>query len=236
MELSGERLIKAPRQKVWDALQDPATLKACIPGCETIEKISKTEMKATAAVKLGTNAARLNAKLLLSDLDPPNGYTISAAGQGDGADFTSGKARVTLTDEAGATRLGYTLTDEIIGESPGATARQYVDSFFTRFAAIVAPTPRPGPVLETAGAQLAADGVPPAPITPGLEDVPAAAPAVPHDPAAHVAHPAPFHPPPHEDHDHDPSNPHYFGLPVGVIIAGTVAAISVGITLLKFIG
>lgn len=241
MEMSGERLIAAPKQKVWDALNDPATLQTCIPGCETMEKISATEMNAAGAVKLGPmkmagGAARYNGKVLLSDLDPPNGYTISCKGEGG----EGGHAKVTLLDEAGATRLGYSIVAAFSGGLLGSglldsTAKQYVDTFFTRLAASVA-NPRPVPVLETAGAQLAADGKPPEPILPVLEDVPAAAATVPHDPAAHIAHPAPFHPPAHEDHDHDPSNPHYFGLPIGVIIAGTIAAISVGITLLKFIG
>ena len=76
-----------------------------------------------------------------------------------------------------------------------------------------APAPEPDPVLE------------PDPI---LEPAPplAVVSAIVHDPdPLHI---------PHEDHDHDPSNPHYFGLPVGVIIAAVIATISVAITILKF--
>ncbi len=243
MEMSGERLIEAPQAKVWDALNDPEILKACIPGCETIEKLSATEMKATAAVKLGPISARFNGKVLLSDLDPPNGYTISGEGQGGVAGFAKGGAKVHLLDEAGATRLAYEVNAQIGGKMAqlgarliDSTAKQYADTFFTRFAAIVAPPT----VVAVAGApmpaqtQLQADGMAPEPITPGLEQVPDA--AVPDDPKAHVRAAAPYHAPPHEDHDHDPSNPHYFGLPIGVIIAAMVAGVSVCITLYKFLG
>src|ERR1700761_1173650 len=107
MDMSGERLIEASRAKVWEALNDPEILKACIPGCETIEKLSDTEMKATAAVKLGPIAARFAGKVRLSDLDPPNGYTISGEGQGGVAGFAKGGAKVALWDTAGATKLTY---------------------------------------------------------------------------------------------------------------------------------
>jgi carbon monoxide dehydrogenase subunit G len=203
MDLSGEKLIDAPRDKVWAALNDPEILKACIPGCETIEKLSDTELKATAAVTLGPIAATFNGKVLLSDLDPPNGYTISGEGQGDGAGFAKGDAKVNLVDEDGATKLAYVVNAEIGGDMArlgveliDSTARQYAETFFTRFAALLAPPP------PDAGA--------------------AASP-----PAYHQAH---------EDHDHDPSNPHYFGLPIGVILAAGVAAIAVGLTLLRFFG
>ena len=198
MDMSGERLIEAPRTKVWEALNDPEILKACIPGCETIEKLSATEMKATAAVKLGPIAARFAGKVLLSDLDPPNGYTISGEGQGGVAGFAKGGAKVALLDEAGVTRLTYEVKAQIGGKMAqlgarliDSTAKQYAETFFTRFSDLVVPPP-----------------------------VPAAAPAY------HLAH---------EDHDHDPSNPHYFGLPLGVIIAAVVAIIAIGFTLAKFL-
>ena len=198
MDMSGERLIEAPRTKVWEALNNPEILKACIPGCETIEKLSETEMKATAAVKLGPIAARFAGKVLLSDLDPPNGYTISGEGQGGVAGFAKGGAKVALLDEGSATKLTYEVKAQIGGKMAqlgarliDATAKQYAETFFTKFSALVVPPP-----------------------------VPAAAPVY------HLAH---------EDHDHDPSNPHYFGLPLGVIIAAVVAIVAVGITLAKFV-
>jgi carbon monoxide dehydrogenase subunit G len=202
MDMSGERLIEASKDRVWAALNDPDILKACIPGCESIEKISDTELKAVAAVKLGPISARFNGKVLLSDLDPPNGYTISGEGQGGVAGFAKGGAKVNLLDEAGGTKLAYQVNAQIGGKMAqlgarliDSTAKQYAETFFTKFAAIVAPP------------------------APAAAEAPVA--------AYHLAH---------EDHDHDPSNPHYFGLPIGVIIAAMVATIAVGAELLKFFG
>jgi uncharacterized protein len=201
MDMSGERLIEASRAKVWEALNDPEILKACIPGCETIEKLSETELKATAAVKLGPIAARFVGKVRLSDLDPPNGYTISGEGQGGVAGFAKGGAKVALNDEEGATRLSYEVQAQVGGKMAqlgarliDSTARQYAETFFSKFSALVAP--------------------PPAVTAPATE------------PAYHLAH---------EDHDHDPSNPHYFGLPLGVLIAAAIAIVAVGLTLAKFL-
>jgi carbon monoxide dehydrogenase subunit G len=209
MDMSGERLIAAPREKVWDALNDPEILKACIPGCETIEKLSDHELKATAAVKLGPIAARFTGKVLLSDLDPPNGYTISGEGQGGVAGFAKGGAKVDLTDEAGGTKLAYTVNAQIGGKMAqlgarliDSTAKSMAEQFFTKFsAAVVAPAP-------VAVAAPLGDAV--------------AAGASPYHALA-------------EDHDHDPSNPHYFGLPLGVIIPAVVATIAVALVIYKFV-
>jgi carbon monoxide dehydrogenase subunit G len=210
MDMSGERLIEAPREKVWAALNDPEVLKSCIPGCEAIEKVSDTELRATAAVKLGPIAARFAGKVLLSDLDPPNGYTISGEGQGGVAGFAKGGATVALLPEDSGTRLSYTVNAQIGGKMAqlgarliDSTAKQYAETFFTRFAAIVAPpAPVPAVLAEPATENLPVDR-----------------------PAYSLAH---------EDHDHDPSNPHYFGLPLGVLIAAGVAVVAVGITIVKF--
>ena len=132
-------------------MNNPEILKACIPGCETIEKLSETEMKATAAVKLGPIAARFAGKVLLSDLDPPNGYTISGEGQGGVAGFAKGGATVALLDEAGVTRLTYEVKAQVGGKMAqlgarliNSTAKQYAETFFTRFSDLVVPPPRPG--------------------------------------------------------------------------------------------
>jgi len=203
MDMSGDRLIAAPKDKVWAALNDPDVLKACIPGCESIEKLSDTEMKAVAAVKLGPIAARFTGKVLLSDLDPPNGYTISGEGQGGVAGFAKGGASVKLTDEEGGTKLAYQVNAQIGGKMAqlgarliDSTAKQMAESFFSKFSAVVAP---PAPSLAAIG----------------FAD-------------------SPYHGLA-EDHDHDPSNPHYFGLPIGVIIAAGVAIVAVAIVAFKFL-
>ena len=104
MEFSGEYIINAPRQKVWEALNDPEVLRQAIPGCQEIEKTSDTEMSATVKIKIGPVQATFKGKVTLSDLDPPNGYTITGEGQGGVAGFAKGGAQVTLSDGAdGAT-------------------------------------------------------------------------------------------------------------------------------------
>jgi carbon monoxide dehydrogenase subunit G len=214
MDMTGDRLIAAPREKIYAALNDPEILKACIPGCESIEKLSDTELKATAAVKLGPIAARFTGKVLLSDLDPPNGYTISGEGQGGVAGFAKGGAHVSLLEEPGGTRLSYTVNAQIGGKMAqlgarliDSTAKSMAEQFFTRFSAAVVP---PEPVMADTAIPVTQVG----------------------DPVAAGA--SPYHALA-EDHDHDPSNPHYFGLPVGVIIPMCVAAIAVALVLYKFV-
>src|SRR5580698_9682289 len=140
MDMTGERHIAAPRQAVWDALNDTAILKASIPGCESLEKTDDTHMKATAAVKLGPISARFNGAVTLSDIDAPNGYTITGEGQGGVAGFAKGGAKVFLTDDAGATLLKYEVNAQVGGKLAqlgarliDATAKQMAEQFFTKF-------------------------------------------------------------------------------------------------------
>ena len=96
MDMTGERRIPAPRQKVWDALNDPAVLKTAIPGCKSLEKVSDSDLRATAAVRIGPIAAQFTGKVQLLDLDPPNSYRIAGEGQGGVAGFANGGATVRL--------------------------------------------------------------------------------------------------------------------------------------------
>ncbi|MGH7086812.1 MAG: SRPBCC family protein, partial [Acetobacteraceae bacterium] len=148
MEMTGERHISAPRQKVWEALNDPAVLKSAIPGCESLEKISENELKATASVRIGPIAARFAGKVLLSDLDPPNSYTISGEGQGGVAGFAKGGATVHLADAGSDTLLQYDVKAQVGGKIAqlgarliDASAKQMADNFFDRFAASVGGVP-----------------------------------------------------------------------------------------------
>src|SRR5215510_2974534 len=92
MEMAGERLIAAPKITVWEALNNTEILKACIPGCESLEATTPTEMTATAAIKLGPISAKFGGKVRLSDIDAPNGYTLSGEGKGGAAGFAKGAA------------------------------------------------------------------------------------------------------------------------------------------------
>lgn len=141
MEMDGERLIAAPRRAVWEALNDPAVLCACIPGCDSLDRVSGTEMTAAASIKLGPVAAKFTGKLKLSDLDPPNGYNISGEGRGGPAGFAKGGAQVRLTDRPGGTQLSYTVNAQVGGKIAqvggrliDATARAMADQFFKSFA------------------------------------------------------------------------------------------------------
>ena len=145
MDMTGERRIPAPRQKVWDALNDPEVLKACIPGCETLERTSDTDLKATAAVKIGPISARFNGKVKLSDLDPPTSYRINGEGQGGVAGFAKGGATVRLQDDGPGTLLKYDVKAQVGGKLAqlgarliDATSKQMADAFFDRFSKEVA--------------------------------------------------------------------------------------------------
>jgi hypothetical protein len=167
MDMTGEYRIPAPRQKVWEALNNPDVLRAAIPGCESIEKLSDTEMTARVAAKVGPVSAKFSGKVTLSDLDPPNGYRISGEGSGGAAGFAKGGATVTLADDgAGGTVLSYKVDAQIGGKLAqigsrliDGVSRKMADDFFSRFSAAVGG---------------ASAGVPPAPAE---EILPAAAPA-----------------------------------------------------------
>ncbi len=145
MDMTGERRIPAPRQKVWNALNDPQVLKTCIPGCEKLERTADNEFTATAAVKLGPIAARFNGKVNLLDLDEPNSYRIQGEGQGGVAGFAKGGATVRLADDGPFTLLSYDVQAQVGGKIAqlgarliDATSKQMADQFFNRFTAEVA--------------------------------------------------------------------------------------------------
>lgn len=146
MEMQGERRIPAPRQVVWERLNDPETLKQCIPGCESVEKVSDTEFTAKVRAKVGPVSARFSGKVMLSDLDPPAGYTISGEGTGGVAGFAKGSARVALEEEGGETVMRYGVQAQVGGKLAqigsrlvDGTARKLADQFFDRFTAAVNP-------------------------------------------------------------------------------------------------
>src|SRR5271167_4099154 len=96
MDMTGSQRIEAPREKVYAALNDVDVLRQCIPGCEEIQKISDNEMNAKVTLRIGPVKASFTGKVTLSDLDPPNGYTITGEGSGGVAGFAKGGATVKL--------------------------------------------------------------------------------------------------------------------------------------------
>lgn len=144
MEMAGERHIAAPAQRVWEALNDPEVLRACIPGCQSLEKEGADRFNAVAEVKIGPIGARFKGSVALSELDPPNGYTISGQGSGGVAGNAKGMAKVRLSPDGAGTLLSYTVEAQVGGRMAqlggpliDATARQMADRFFAKFGEVV---------------------------------------------------------------------------------------------------
>jgi carbon monoxide dehydrogenase subunit G len=143
MEMSSTRVIPAPPERVWAALNDPDTLKQCIPGCESLVRESDTHWRSVVAAKVGPVAARFNGSLELADVNPPSGYTLRFKGQGGAAGFANGEARVALSPaDAGRTTLAYTATAQVGGKLAqigsrliDGVAAKLADDFFASFAA-----------------------------------------------------------------------------------------------------
>ena len=164
MELSHTRVVPAPPAKVWEALNDPETLKACLPGCEIFERTADGEYRVVIAARVGPVSARFNGKMSMSDVDPPNAYTLHFEGQGGAAGFARGEARVALAPESdAATSLTYAAKAQVGGKLAqigsrlvdGAAAK-LADDFFARFVARLAPAPvapEPGIAAEEPLAQ-----------------------------------------------------------------------------------
>jgi len=145
MEMTGEYKIPAPREKVWEALNDPEILKVCIPGCQELAKESDTELSATVKSKVGPVSATFKGKVTLSDVDAPNGYKISGEGTGGVAGFAKGGAEVSLADDGDGTLLNYTATGQVGGKLAqigsrliDSTAKKMANEFFGKFAEVVA--------------------------------------------------------------------------------------------------
>lgn len=153
MDMNGSQRIEASREAVYAALNDVEVLKQCIPGCEQIEKLSDTEMNAKVTLKIGPVKASFTGKVTLSDLDPPNGYTITGEGSGGAAGFAKGGAKVSLVPEGEATILNYTVQAQIGGKLAqlggrliDSTAKKLAGDFFEKFGAVVG-----GPAVTAEG-------------------------------------------------------------------------------------
>jgi carbon monoxide dehydrogenase subunit G len=145
MNMAGEVQLAAPRDVVWAKLNDPAVLKACIPGCESLDVIGENEFQAVAVNKIGPVKAKFKGKVKLSDLDPPNGYKISGEGDGGVAGFAKGGATVALAEKDGGTLLIYNVEAQIGGKLAqlgqrlvNGAAKKMADDFFAKFAQNVA--------------------------------------------------------------------------------------------------
>src|SRR5208337_2048511 len=157
MDMNGTQRIEAPREKVYVALNDPEVLKQCIPGCETIERLSDTEMRAVVTLRVGPVKASFVGMVTLSDLDPPNGYTITGEGSGGGAGFAKGGAKVRLEADGKATILNFTVKADVGGKLAQlggrlieSTAKKLAGDFFEKFGSIVGKPLAPSEVQAAA--------------------------------------------------------------------------------------
>ncbi len=175
MEMTGEQIIDQPQSKVWEALNDTEVLKACIPGCDTLEKVSDTEYKMTMTAAVGPVRAKFNGKLMLADVNAPVSYTIAFEGSGGAAGFGKGSAQVALSPEGSGTKLSYNAKAQIGGKlaQVGArlidgVAKKMADDFFTAFKTRLTPA-APEPGAAVAGAASTGSGAPSTSDTPKLK-------------------------------------------------------------------
>lgn len=155
MEIKGENLIAATQAQVWEGLNDPEVLRRSIPGCESLEKTGDNQFKATVVTRIGPITARFNGQVELTDLDPPNGYTIVGSGAAGAMGGAKGKARVTLAPESDATRLTYLVDVDVSGRIAQlggrliqSTAGVLAGQFFNAFATAVGGPPVPAEVAR----------------------------------------------------------------------------------------
>jgi carbon monoxide dehydrogenase subunit G len=140
MEMTGEQLIHASQADTWAALNDPEMLKACVPGCETIERSSDTEFVVQMTARVGPVSAKFKGKLNLSNIQPPHSYSIAFEGQGGVAGFAKGGADVNLTPEGHSTKLAYKVKANVGGKLAqigsrlvDAAANKVANDFFVAF-------------------------------------------------------------------------------------------------------
>jgi carbon monoxide dehydrogenase subunit G len=140
MEMTGEQLIPLSQQATWNALNDPDVLKDCVPGCESITRLSDNEYEVVLTAKVGPVSAKFKGKMTVTDADPPRAYTLSFEGQGGVAGFAKGAADIALAPEGKSTRLSYTAKASVGGKlaQVGArlidgVAKQLAGKFFEAF-------------------------------------------------------------------------------------------------------
>jgi carbon monoxide dehydrogenase subunit G len=169
MDIQGTRALAITQQQAWDALNDPEVLKACIAGCERMELTGDNQYAVGMAIKIGPVSAKFNGKITLSDINPPNSYTLAFDGQGGAAGFGKGKAQVTLVPAGSGCELQYNVTAQIGGKLAqvgqrlvDGAAKSMADDFFKRFEAEMAKR-YPAPALAETAADRATEAVATAP-------------------------------------------------------------------------
>ena len=148
MEMKGSRVVPADVATTWRALNDPEVLRECIPGCESIDRVSDTEYRVLMTARVGPVSAKFSGRLTLADIAAPRSYTLKFEGQGGAAGFANGSAKVELSPVEGGTRIDYAVNAQVGGKLAqigsrlidGAAAK-VADDFFARFVARAGGTP-----------------------------------------------------------------------------------------------
>lgn len=140
MEMQGSRVLAVTQEQAWEALNNPEVLKASIPGCEKIETTGENQYSAVVSVKVGPLAAKFLGKITLTEVNPPQSYTLSFDGQGGAAGFGKGQAQVKLTPQGAGCEIGYEVRAQVGGKMAqmgqrlvDGVARGMADDFFRRF-------------------------------------------------------------------------------------------------------
>jgi len=159
MEINGSQSIGAPRQKVWDALNDPAVLRQCLPGCESVERVSPDEFSVVMAAAIGPLRARFNGKLRMTQAEPPKSCVMVFEGQGGAVGFGKGTSSVALTETADGTTLAYTANAQVGGKLAqvgsrliDSVARKMADDFFNALRRQLVPTAEAVPASKPSAA------------------------------------------------------------------------------------
>jgi carbon monoxide dehydrogenase subunit G len=169
MDMTGEYRIAATREKVWAALNDPDVLRASIPGCQSLDKVSDNEFAARVVAKVGPVKSTFNGHVTLTNINAPESYTISGEGKGGAAGFAKGGADVSLKEESGETVLSYTAKADVGGKLAqlgsrliDGTAKKMADEFFANFQQqVTVPAPAPEAPAAPAPAEVAEGEAPP---------------------------------------------------------------------------
>jgi carbon monoxide dehydrogenase subunit G len=158
MNMTGEQRVAAPRQQVWAALNDPQVLRASLPGCQSLDKEADDRFTATMEVKVGPIGARFKGTVSLTDLNPPQGYTLILQGNAGITGTVKGSAKVQLREDAGNTIISYDVDAEVAGRMAqlggpilDATAKQLAGKFFSRFGEIVSGTAQAASTISPSG-------------------------------------------------------------------------------------
>jgi len=140
MEMQGNRQLAVTQQQAWEALNDPETLKKCIPGCDRFDNTGPDEYAVGMALKIGPVSAKFQGKVTLADIAPPESYRLGFEGQGGVAGFGKGSSSVTLTPNDAGCDLAYTVQAQVGGKIAqlgqrliDGAAKSMADDFFKRF-------------------------------------------------------------------------------------------------------